>query len=81
MAGKFSIAKEAVLVSPKGLASSELPFTAIFCCPPGEGRNMYGWALSDLYCFTPSFRAELLLQDQLSPDLKPLGSNVYNGSV
>lgn len=81
MPGKFSIAKEAVLVSPKGLASSEQPLTAIFCCPPGEGRNMYGWAPSDLYHFTPSFRAELLLLDLLPPDFPMPWDTMFKTAV
>jgi len=70
--------RELCCVSPKGLASSELILTAIFCCPPGEGRNMDGWALSDLYRFTSSSGAELLLLDLFCPASVPLGNGVSN---
>lgn len=63
-------------VSPKDLASSELTLTAIFCCPPGEGKNVYGWAPSDLYDFTPSSRPELLLLDMLCLASVPLANGV-----
>lgn len=60
MYGREIVHSQGHCVNAKGFASSELTLTAIFCCPPGEGRNMQWRTRSDLYRFLVCTGAELL---------------------
>lgn len=60
MYGRDILHSQRYCVNAKGFASSELTLTAIFCCPPGEGRNMQWRTRRDLYGFLVLTAAELL---------------------